>query len=121
MSEELDQGAPIAYGALEDGVAVFAAGGERIGRVASVLAAEEKDVFHGLLIDTDAGLRFAEAALVASIHERRVDLSIDAAAAAALPEPEHGAPVFGGDATRQQGWRHWLHRLSGRSDWDRRS
>ena len=53
-----------------------------------MLAAPEKDIFHGLVIDTPGhGLRFVEAADVASLHEHGVDLRIDAAAAQSLPAP----------------------------------
>lgn len=115
----MDEGNPIAYQLLEDGVPVISSDGEKIGTVGAVLSAPEKDVFHGLLIDTRGeGIRFVEAAEIASIHERGVDLRIDAAAAAQLPGPEHKAPVYGEDPTRGQGWRDWVHRITGRSDWN---
>jgi hypothetical protein len=116
----MDEGLPIAYQLLDDGVPVYASDGQLIGTVASVLAAPEEDVFHGLLIDAShRGARFVAADVVASIHEHGVDLRIDSTAAAALPEPEHKAPVYGEDPDRQQRWRHWVHRLGGRSDWHR--
>jgi hypothetical protein len=115
----MDEGQPIAYQVLDTGVPVLASGGEQVGTVASVLDAPEKDVFHGLLIDTPSqGLRFLEAAAIASIHERGVDLRIDSAAAQDLPGPQHKAPVFDEDPSKQEGWRHWVHKLSGRGDWD---
>jgi len=114
----MDEGAPIAYTMLDPGVPVLASDGERVGTVASVLSAPEEDVFHGLLIDTPShGVRFLEAAAIASIHERGVDLRIDSAATQSLPEPEHKAPVYDEDPSERQGWRHWVNRLSGRSDW----
>jgi len=39
------------------------------------------------------------------------------AAAAGLPGPEHAAPVYDEDPSKQEKWRHWVHRLTGRSDW----
>jgi hypothetical protein len=115
----MDEGQPIAYQLLDPGVPVLASGGEQIGTVASVLSAPEKDVFHGLLVDMpEKGVRFLEAAAIASIHERGVDLRIDSAAAQELPAPEHKAPVFDEDPSKQEGWRHWVHKLSGRSDWN---
>ncbi len=114
----MDEGAPIAYQLLDAGVPVLASGGERVGTVGAVLDAPEKDVFHGLLIEVPGqGLRFLEAASIASIHERGVDLRIDASAAGSLPAPEHAAPVYDEDPSKQQGWRHWAHVLSGRNDW----
>lgn len=116
----MDEGLPIAYQMLDEGVPVLASDGERVGTVGSVLSAPEEDVFHGLLVNTpNHGIRFLEAASIASIHEHGVDLRIDSAAAASLPAPEHAAPVFDEDPSKQQGWRHWVHRITGRSDWNR--
>jgi uncharacterized protein YrrD len=116
----MDEGQPIAYTLLGEGVPVLASDGGRVGTVGAVLSAPEKDVFHGLLVNTsDHGVRFVEAAAIASIHERGVDLRIDSAAAASLPPPEHAAPVYDEDPAKQQGWRHWVNALTGRGDWDR--
>ena len=116
----VDEGLPIAYEMLDAGVPVLASDGEQVGTVGAVLDAPEKDIFHGLLINTpDHGVRFVEAAAIAAIHERGVDLRIDSQAACELPPPEHKAPVFGEDPSRQQGWRHWVHLITGRSDWNR--
>ena len=118
----MDEGQPISYQVLDVGIPVIASDGTQVGTVASVVAAEEEDIFHGILIETpDRGVRLVEAAAIASLHERGVDLRIDAEACAQLPPPEHAAPVFGEDPSRQQSWRHWAHRLTGRKDWDRRS
>jgi hypothetical protein len=114
----VDEGLPIAYEMLSAGVPVLASGGEQVGTVGAVLAAPEEDILHGLLIDTpDHGIRFVEAAAIASIHERGVDLRIDYQAARELPPPEHEAPVYDDDPTHQERWRHWMHVLTGRSDW----
>jgi hypothetical protein len=116
----VDEGLPIAYQMLDAGVPVLASDGEQVGTVASVLSAPDEDIFHGLLIDTPAhGVRFLEAAAIASIHEHGVDLSIDAATAHSLPAPEHKSPVYGENPMRQQRWRHWVHIATGRSDWNR--
>jgi uncharacterized protein YrrD len=114
----MDEGLPISYQLLDAGVPVLASDGQQVGTVGSVLSAPEKDVFHGLLIETPGhGIRFLEAASIASIHEHGVDLRIDSAAAQSLPAPEHTAPVYDEDPERQQQWRHWVHRITGRSDW----
>jgi hypothetical protein len=114
----VDEGLPIAYEMLEGGVPVLASDGEQVGTVGSVLSAPEEDVFHGLLINTPGhGIRFLEAAAIASIHEHGVDLRIDAAAARALPPPEHSAPVYDEDPAKQTKWSHWVHHMTGRSDW----
>ncbi len=114
----MDEGLPIAYQLLDKGVPVLASDGQQVGTVTSVLAAPEEDVFHGLLIDTPhGGIRFAAADTIASIHEHGVDLRIDALAAAGLPGPEHAAPVYDEDPSKQEKWRHYVHRFTGRSDW----
>ncbi len=116
----MDEGQPIAYQMLEEGVPVLASDGEQVGTVGAVLSAPEKDIFHGLLVKTKMhGLRFVEAAAIDSIHERGVDLLIDSAAAEELPPPEHAAPVYDEDPAKQQGWRHWVNAFTGRGDWDR--
>jgi hypothetical protein len=113
----VDEGLPIAYQMLDAGVPVLASDGEQVGTVGSVLGAPEKDIFHGLLINTPGhGIRFVEAASIASLHEHGVDLRIDSAAARALPPPEHDAPVFDDDLAETK-WSHWAHRLTGRNDW----
>jgi hypothetical protein len=97
---------------------VLASDGQQIGTVAAVLAAPEEDIFHGLLVDTSGqGLRFLEAASIASLHEHGVDLRIDTAAAHALPPPEHRAPVFDEDPAQQGKWQHWARKLTLRGDW----
>ena len=86
--EEL--GAPIAYLALEEGTPVYASGGEHVGAVEHVLAAEDADIFDGIVIDTQrgpGGLRFVDAPDVGDLHERGVVLKIDAATVETLPHP----------------------------------
>ena len=107
---------------LDAGVPVRSSDGVEVGTVSSVLSAPEKDIFHGLLIRTHGReIRFVEAASIASIHEQGVDLRIDATAAGSLPPPEHAAPVYDENPAEQQRWRHWVHRLTGRTDWKHES
>jgi hypothetical protein len=116
----MDEGLPISYEMLHEGVPVLSSEGKQVGTVGAVLSAESEDIFHGLLINTpEHGVRFVEAASIASLHEHGVDLRIDKAAASALPPPEHKAPVFDEDPSHQQSWRHWVNKLTGRGDWDR--
>ena len=120
MVGAMDEGYPIAYEVLEKGVPVLASDGGQVGTVHHVVAAPEKDIFHGLVIATPAcGRRFVEAADVASLHEHGVDLRIDSAAAAALPEPGGGAPVYDEDPGEIKGWHHWVHVMTLRGDWKR--
>jgi hypothetical protein len=114
----VDEGLPISYQVLDQGVPVLASDGEQVGTVGTVLSAPEEDVFHGLLINTPGrGLRFLEAAAIASIHEHGVDLRIDSAAAQSLPEPEHEAPVYDEDPASMTKWSHLINKLTLRKDW----
>ena len=114
----VDEGFPIAYQLLEDGVPVLASDGTQVGTVGSVLSAPEEDVFHGLLIKTPGhGIRFLAADAIASIHEHGVDLRIDTAAAQNLPGPEHKAPVYDEDPSKQTKWSHYVRKYTGRKDW----
>jgi hypothetical protein len=119
----VDDGLPIAYEALEWGVPVYASGGEQVGTVDEVLAAPEEDIFHGIVIRSGSGQRFAAADLVASLHERGVELRIDVAAATALPGPEKGTPAW---QVREPGvkprrWKRFKDMLTGadpkREEW----
>jgi len=111
----MDEGQPIAYEVLDAGVPVYAAGGEVVGTVDHVVAAPEEDIFHGIVVRSDSVQRFVEADAVASLHERGVDLRIDAAAVADLPSPHGGAPAW---RDREPGvkpsrWRHLVDLVSG--------
>lgn len=85
-----DLGAPASFLTLAKGVPVYASDGAEVGRVEHVLSAPNIDIFDGIVVDTSVlpgGHRFVDAPEVAEIYERGVLLSIDAAAARALPEP----------------------------------
>lgn len=117
----MDEGLPIAYPVLERGVPVHTSDGERLGTVHHVVAAVEEDIFHGLVVSTGSmGRRFVAADQVAGLHERGVDLRIDAEAARALPQPGGAAPEYDEDPATINAWSHWIHRLTLRKDWHRR-
>jgi hypothetical protein len=125
MCAAVDEGPPLAYEVLEHGVPVYASGGEQVGLVDRVIAAPEEDIFHGIVMRSGSGRHFVPADQIASLHERGVDLRIDAAAAAALPGPEHEEPAWrvhepGAKPSR---WTHVLDLLTGadprRRDWTR--
>jgi sporulation protein YlmC with PRC-barrel domain len=116
----MDEGLPIAYQVLDSGVPVLASDGEQVGTVHHVVAAPEKDIFHGLVISVPGhGRRFVEAADIASLHEHGVDLRIDSGAAQGLPEPGGAAPVYDEDPATQTKWSHLVHKYTGRNDWHR--
>jgi hypothetical protein len=104
MSPTDDLGAPISYLALEEGTAVFAADGEEVGQVAHVLAAEEEDIFDGIVISHGLGRHtFADAEQVGAIHERGVTLTLTAAEAETLPEPAENPAVMHDDPSESEG------------------
>ena len=109
----MDEGLPIAYEVLDKGVPVYASGGEQVGTVDHVVSAEREDIFHGVVIRTASKKHFVPADQVASIHERGVDLTIDAASAAALEQPHGGAPAWRANepGTTPSRWREMLDRL----------
>ena len=111
----MDEGFPVAYQVLEKDVPVYAAGGALVGTVDHVVAAPDLDIFHGIVMRVGEGRRFVLAEQVASLHERGVDLSIDEAEAAALPEPHGAAPVWhdGEPGAKPSGWKHLVNRMGG--------
>lgn len=77
---------PIAWLALDEGTPILASDGEEVGRVTTVVADEQKDIFSGVtfkpgLLD---GERFVPAAAIDRLTESAVHLSITAAQAAEL-------------------------------------
>jgi Uncharacterized protein conserved in bacteria (DUF2171) len=119
----VDEGLPIAYQVLDEGIPVYAADGVQVGTVDHVVAAPAQDIFHGIVLLVEATQRFVAADQVASLNERGVDLRISAAAAAALPEPHGAAPAW---RDREPGvkpsrWSHLVDLVSGkdprRRDW----
>ena len=104
---------------------VYASDGQQLGSVDHVVAAPEEDIFHGVVIRTAHGQRFVAADQVASLHERGVDLSIEAAQAADLPEPGGSAPAWRihEPGVKPSRWSHLVDMVTGarphRRDWDR--
>jgi sporulation protein YlmC with PRC-barrel domain len=111
----VDEGLPIAYEVLDHGVPVYASDGESVGTVGHVVSAPAEDIFHGLVIRIGASQRFVAADQVASLHERGVDLRIDAAAVAVLPEPHGAEPAWRvhEPGVKPSRWTHLLDRMSG--------
>ncbi|MGE5273805.1 MAG: hypothetical protein ACM3QU_08615 [Verrucomicrobiota bacterium] len=117
-----DLGSPISYLVLRQGTPVFAAGREQVGTVEKALYVEQEDVFDGIVIRTDQGLRFVDADQVEGIYERGVVTNVTPEQAGQLPAPEGGAPVYRVDPAEATGksLRDRLRRLFGRGGWQRR-
>jgi hypothetical protein len=90
----MDAGHAISYKLLERGVEVQSSDGTVVGRVDRVLENPREHIFDGIVVSTPRGERFVDAPEVGRIAERLVTLTIDAEQAAALPEPDPGAPEF---------------------------
>ena len=110
----------ISYQALPRGVPVRAAGGEEIGTVEHVLEVPELDVFDGIVLKTEAGLRFADADQVADITDRYVLLTLPAGEAERLGRPQAPAVYHADPSEHAGGSPHdWFGRLFGRAHWKR--
>ena len=112
----MDEGLPIAYTVLEKNVPVYASGGEEVGTVDHVISAPEEDIFHGIVIRAYGERRFVAADQVASLHERGVDLRLDAAAVADLPTPHGSAPAWRDrePGVKPHSWSHLVDLVMGR-------
>jgi hypothetical protein len=104
----VDEGLPIAYQVLDEGIPVYAAEGGQVGTVDLVIAVPAIDIFHGIVLRVDGRRRFVAADQVASLQEHGVDLRISAAAAAGLPEPHGAAPAWR-DSERGVKPSRWTH------------
>jgi hypothetical protein len=119
----VDEGLPIAYQVLDEGVPVYAAEGGQVGTVDHVIAVPAQDIFHGIVLRLAGGRWFVAADQVASLHQRGVDLRISAAAAAELPEPHGAAPAWrdSNPGVQPSRWTHLVDLVSGkdprRRDW----
>jgi hypothetical protein len=111
----MDEGLPIAYQVLDEGVPVYSSDGESLGSVAHVIAAPAQDIFHGIIVRMEGGTRFVAAEQIASLHERGVDLRIDCAAAAGLPAPDGTSTAWSvhEPGVKPSRWRRLLDELEG--------
>jgi hypothetical protein len=121
----VDEGPPISYLALEGHVPVFDDSGTEVGRVDHVVAAPEKDIFHGLVISAGGRQCFIAAEDVEMLHEHGVDLRISADAVARAPAPHGGAPAYHDrePGVKPSPWKHMLDLIGGKDprgrDWTR--
>ena len=102
----------IGYQALPPGVPVHASDGALVGKVHRVQDNAREHIFDGIVITTDKGRRFVDAPEVARITRARVTLTIDAAAAADLPE--HRGMLGSLQTRAERTGRRWRRRLPGR-------
>src|ERR1700749_3110576 len=119
-----DLGPKVSYLVAKKGIPVYSSDEVRLGPVVEVLDAPEADIFDGVVFDTTAnrpgGHKFVDAPEVEGIYERGVILTIDAAAAARLPEPGKNpgsiqvSPDDGAGEAEPSFWTKAWNRLSGK-------
>lgn len=93
----MDLGEPASYEVLSAGTPVYSSDNEQIGKVAHVLAAEDEDVFDGIVIGEHLfgeEHRFVDADEVQAIFDRGVVLKLDRNACAQLPKPSANPAVM---------------------------
>jgi len=119
-SEAAGTDEPIAYTALAKGAAVLSASGAEFAKVEHVLQDADLDLFDGLVVRTDEGLRFVDAGQVARITSAAVQTTVADAETDALPKPD-GDPVFEADPDEYQGngLSAWFGRMFMREHWMR--
>ncbi len=110
----------IAYEAAAQGTLVLSSTGGKIGTLEHVLEVPDLDVFDGIVIATEAGLRFIDADEVQQITRSHIQCRLDDAEAARLQAPD-GPPVYRVDALADSGrsLHDTLGRLFGRPHWIR--
>jgi hypothetical protein len=112
------EGEPISYMALEVGATVLSASGATIGTVEHVLQIPELDIFDGIAVKTEHGLRFIDRDQISDITTTRVRCLLTDEQAAALPAP-HGTLVLHPDPAHDEGpsLSARFGRLFGREHW----
>ena len=103
-----DLGEPQSYLVLKDGTPVYDRSGSTVGTVAHVLSDDAQDVFHGLILDTGHGHRFADGDQVDGIYANGVIVSQPADQ---LPEPSEDAAARAAGDEKATGLRRaweWL-------------
>jgi len=114
----MDDATPISYLALEVGTAVESVSGQMIGKVEHVLQIPEEDLFDGIVVTTDHGLRFVDRDQILEITKSTVHCSLSDVEVANLPAPR-GTATFHADATQDIGpsLTARFGRLFGRERW----
>ena len=93
----MDLGEPVSYEVVAKGTPVYSSDEQQIGKVSHVLAAEDEDVFDGIVIGEHVfgeEHRFADADDIQAIFEQGVVLKLDRTACAELPKPSANPAVI---------------------------
>lgn len=94
MALDDDTGHPISYKLLARGTPIVSADDVELGVVERAIDNAKEQIFDGIVMRAGERLVWVDAPEVARIYERRVFLSVDAAAAAEFGDYEPGAPEY---------------------------
>jgi hypothetical protein len=89
-----DAGHPISYKTLAAGTPVVSSDGVELGTAERAVENVKEQIFDGIVMRAGDRHVWVDAPEVARIYERRVELTLDAAAAAALGDYAPGAPEY---------------------------
>jgi hypothetical protein len=114
----VNEGRPISYMALAVGTPVLSSSDTEFGTVEHVLQVPEEDLFDGIAVKTEHGLRFVDRDQITDITTTLVRASLTDEEAANLPAPE-GSLVLHPDTARDEGpsLTARFGRLFGREKW----
>jgi hypothetical protein len=114
----MDDGRPVSYRGLPLGTAVLSSSKTQFGTVEHVLQIPELDIFDGIAVTTDHGLRFVDRDQIVDITTTRVLCALTDEQAAALPAP-NGTLVLHPDTVHDEGpsLTARFGRLFGREHW----
>jgi hypothetical protein len=114
----VDEGRPISYMALSVGTPVLSTSNSEFGSVEHVLQIPEEDVFDGIAVKTEHGLRFVDRDQITDITTTLVRTSLTDEEAGNLPAPR-GSLVLHPDTARDEGpsLTARFGRLFGREKW----
>jgi hypothetical protein len=107
----MTEGTPISYLAVEKGLPVATRDGHTFATVEHVLQIPAEDLFDGVVVKTEHGIRFVDRDQILTITDTLITCDLDDAQAAALPAPD-GSPVYSVDALQDDG--RSLHDVLGR-------
>jgi hypothetical protein len=98
----MDEGRPVSYLALPVGAAVLSSSDTQFGTVEHVLQIPELDLFDGIVVKTQHGLRFVDRDQVTDITTTLVRCALSDEEVANLPAPK-GALVLHPDTAHDEG------------------
>jgi hypothetical protein len=97
-----DDATPIAYSALPKGVPMLSSSHRQFGTVEHVLEIPDEDLFDGIVVTTEHGLRFVDRDQILEITTGYVRCDLTDDQVAALPAPD-GAVIYTVNALQDSG------------------